>query len=101
MLRHQYEQGRGDPAVDVRAEHERARLERKLAALEREKTRLLDTTWKVIGLTGKTGEDKRVTYRATEGPMFLITRVPETIANGMAKFRSVFCREEGFDHVSR
>ena len=29
VLRHQYEQGHGDPAVDVRAEHERARLERK------------------------------------------------------------------------
>ena len=42
VLRQQYEQGRGDPAVDVRAEHERARLERKLTALEREKTRVLD-----------------------------------------------------------
>ena len=40
-------------------------------------------------------------YRATEGPMLPITRVPETIANGMAKLRSVFCREAGFDHVSR
>ena len=29
------------------------------------------------------------------------TRVPETIAQGMAKLRAVFCREEGFDHVSR
>jgi hypothetical protein len=33
--------------------------------------------------------------------MLPITRVPETIANGMAKFRTVFCREEGFAHVSR
>jgi hypothetical protein len=33
--------------------------------------------------------------------MLPITRVPETIANGMAKFRTVFCREEGFEHVSR
>jgi hypothetical protein len=33
--------------------------------------------------------------------MLPITRVPETIANGMGKFRAVFCREEGFDHVSR
>ena len=33
--------------------------------------------------------------------MLPITRVPETIAQGMAKFRSVFCREEGFEHVSR
>jgi hypothetical protein len=33
--------------------------------------------------------------------MLPITRVPETIATGMAQFRSVFCREEGFEHVSR
>ena len=33
--------------------------------------------------------------------MLPITRVPETIAKGMAKFHAVFCREEGFDHVSR
>jgi len=33
--------------------------------------------------------------------MLPITRVPETIATGMAKFRSVFCRDEGFEHVSR
>ena len=33
--------------------------------------------------------------------MLPITRVPETIAKGMAKFRAVFCREEGFEHVSR
>jgi len=33
--------------------------------------------------------------------MLPITRVPETIAQGMAKFRSIFCREEGFEHVSR
>ena len=38
----QYEQGRGDPAVDVRAEQERVRLERKLAALDREVTRPID-----------------------------------------------------------
>jgi hypothetical protein len=29
------------------------------------------------------------------------TRVPETIANGMAKLRSGFCREAGFDPGSR
>jgi hypothetical protein len=34
VLRQQYEQGHGDPAVDVRAEHACARLERKLNALE-------------------------------------------------------------------
>jgi hypothetical protein len=40
VLRQQYEQGHGDPAVDVRAEHERAQLARKLTALEREKTHI-------------------------------------------------------------
>lgn len=39
--------------------------------------------------------------RTREIPMLPITRVPETIAQGMAKFRSIFCREEGFEHVSR
>ena len=42
ILRQQYEQGPGDPAVDVRAEHERVRLERQLTALERAKTRLVE-----------------------------------------------------------
>jgi Skp family chaperone for outer membrane proteins len=42
VLRRHYEQGHGDPAVDVRAEQERARLERKLTALDREVTRLID-----------------------------------------------------------
>jgi site-specific DNA recombinase len=42
VLRMQYAQGHGDPAVDVRAEQERERLERKLAALDREVARLVD-----------------------------------------------------------
>src|SRR5215470_560084 len=42
VLRTQYAQGRGDPAVDVRADQERVRLERKLAALNREVIRLVD-----------------------------------------------------------
>lgn len=33
--------------------------------------------------------------------MLPITRVPETIAQGMANFRTIFCRKEGFEHVSR
>jgi hypothetical protein len=33
--------------------------------------------------------------------MLPITCVPETIVKGMAKFRPLFCREEGFEHVSR
>ncbi len=27
--------------------------------------------------------------------------IPETIAQGMSAYREVFCREEGFEHVSR
>jgi hypothetical protein len=33
--------------------------------------------------------------------MLPILEVPESIRQGMLAFRSVFCREEGFDHVSR
>jgi site-specific DNA recombinase len=52
VLRTQYEQGRGDPAVDVRADQERGRLERKLATLDREVMRLIDAYQaEVIDLT--------------------------------------------------
>lgn len=33
--------------------------------------------------------------------MLPITGIPETIARGMAGFRDLFCRMEGFEHVSR
>ena len=33
--------------------------------------------------------------------MLPIIEVPQTIASGMTKYRDVFCREEGFEHVSR
>jgi hypothetical protein len=33
--------------------------------------------------------------------MLPITGVPETIARGMAGFRDLFCRKEGFEHASR
>jgi hypothetical protein len=33
--------------------------------------------------------------------MFPIIQVPETIKSGFAGYRDVFCRDEGFDHVSR
>ena len=59
VLRMQYAQGRGDPAVDVRAEQERVRLERKLAALDRAVTRLVDAYQaEVIELT-KLAERRR------------------------------------------
>jgi site-specific DNA recombinase len=42
VLRRQYEQGGGDPARHVQADQEHVRLERKLTALDREVTRLID-----------------------------------------------------------
>ena len=33
--------------------------------------------------------------------MVPLVDVPETIRRGMAPYRDVFCRAEGFDHVSR
>ena len=61
VLRTQYEQGRGDPAVDVRAEQERVRLERKLAALDREVTRLIDAYQaEVIELTELAERRRRI-----------------------------------------
>jgi hypothetical protein len=33
--------------------------------------------------------------------MFPLIGVPETIAKGMNAYRGVFCRQEGFEHVSR
>jgi hypothetical protein len=33
--------------------------------------------------------------------MLPIIRVPETIRQGMAQYRTLFCRDEGFDHVRR
>jgi site-specific DNA recombinase len=42
LLKTQYQRGRGDPAVNVKEDQERHRIERKLAALEREIQRLVD-----------------------------------------------------------
>jgi hypothetical protein len=33
--------------------------------------------------------------------MLPIVGVPETIRQGMALYRDVFCREAGFEHISR
>jgi len=67
VLRQQYAQGRGDPAIDVRAEHERARLERKLTALEREKARLLDAYQaEVIELTELAERRERLTAQGQQ-----------------------------------
>jgi len=33
--------------------------------------------------------------------MLPITGIPETIAKGLAGFRDLFCRQEGFEHISR
>jgi site-specific DNA recombinase len=74
VLRQQYEQGHGDPAVDVRAEHERTRLERKLVALEREKTRLLDAYQAEVIELAELAERRQ---RLTEQGQLLQARVQE------------------------
>ena len=74
VLRQQYEQGHGDPAVDVRAEHERARLERKLTALEREKTRLVDAYQAEVIELAELAERRQ---RLTEQGQLLRARVQE------------------------
>jgi hypothetical protein len=33
--------------------------------------------------------------------MLPIVEVPKTVARAMEKYREVFCRDEGFEHVSR
>ena len=33
--------------------------------------------------------------------MLPLIAVPDTIRRGMAQYRAMFCREEGFTHVSR
>jgi len=33
--------------------------------------------------------------------MLPITEVPKSIALGMSNYRNVFCKDEGFEHVSR
>jgi site-specific DNA recombinase len=74
VLRQQYEQGHGDPAVDVRAEHECARLERKLTALEREKTRLVDAYQAEVIELAELAERRQ---RLTEQGQLLRARVQE------------------------
>jgi site-specific DNA recombinase len=61
VLRAPYAQGHGDPAVDVRAEQERVRLERKRAALDREVTRLVEAYQaEVIELTALAERRRRI-----------------------------------------
>src|SRR5215831_11173943 len=61
VLRMQYAQGCGDPAVDIRAEQERVRLERQLASLDREVTRLIDAYQaEVIDLTELAERRRRI-----------------------------------------
>ena len=74
VLRQQYEQGRGDPAVDVEAEHERVRLERKLSALDREKKRLVDAYQTGVIELDELAERRQ---RLSEQGQLLRTRVEE------------------------
>jgi len=74
VLRQQYDQGRGDPAVDVEAEHERVRLERKLSALEREQARLVDAYQAGVIELAELADRRQ---RLTEQGQLLRTRVEE------------------------
>jgi hypothetical protein len=60
--------------VDVRAEHERVRLERKLTALEREKTRLVDAYQAEVIELAEWAERRQ---RLTDQGQLLRTRVQE------------------------
>jgi site-specific DNA recombinase len=74
VLRQQYEQGRGDPAVAVEAEHEHVRLERKLSALDREKKRLVDAYQAEVIELAELAERRQ---RLSEQGQLLRTRVEE------------------------
>jgi hypothetical protein len=75
VLRQQSTQGRGDPAIDVRAEHERARLARQLTTLEREKTRVLDAYQAEVIELAEWAERRQ---RLTEQGQMLRARVQES-----------------------
>ena len=97
VLRQQYEQGRGDPAVNVRAEHERARLERKLMALEREKTRVLDAYQaEVIELTELAERRARLTEQGQQ-PRARVQEIEQQRQDRAAELRLL----EGVESVLR
>lgn len=40
-------------------------------------------------------------FKSLFGSMLPLVGIPDTIANSMAKYRDLFCREQEFTHVSR
>jgi site-specific DNA recombinase len=69
LLRARYEDGHGDPALDVREERERDRLQRRLTVLERESQRLVDAYQVgIIELTELQTRRQGLTDRFTGGP---------------------------------
>ena len=65
---------------------------------------VLDTTWQVIVLPGEIDEDtdsKRGEPQTRMPRMLPIVGGPETIRRGLAPYRDVFCRDAGFEHISR
>ena len=46
-------------------------------------------------------EQSRRLPQRQDDPMVPLVGVPETIRCGLAPYRDVFCRAEGFDHISR
>src|SRR5438093_4179500 len=40
-------------------------------------------------------------FHRSKAYMLPITGIPETIAQGLAGFRDLFCRQEGVEHISR
>jgi len=76
LLQERYREGQGDPAIGQRDEHERDRLARKIAALDREVQRLIDAYQaEVIDLT----ELKQRRVRIEEHGQVLRTRLAELV----------------------
>ena len=93
VVRAPSEPGHGDPAGDVRAEPERVRLERKLAALDRDVTRLIDAYQaEVMALTELAARRRRL---ADHGRM-LRERVRD-IAHPRRERSAALRRLEGVD----
>jgi site-specific DNA recombinase len=76
LLQERYREGQGDPAIGQRDEHERDRLARKIAALDREVQRLIDAYQaEVIDLT----ELKQRRVRIEEHGQVLRARLAELV----------------------
>ena len=59
------------------------------------------TVWGIVFSTVRTRVAQEAPPRDRMTPMVPLVGVPEIIRRGLAPYREVFCRAEGFDHVSR